>query len=205
MPCRSGRLVPERRPSVRVRRPRGHRRGILDHPGGISARILVEPPGTPFISIHAGGPALGRFLADQDFSGGNTFTASSPVSTAGVADAAPAGIYASERAGEHGTGFSYAIPGLEPGRAYTVRLHFAEIYYTAKAQREFGIAINGTTLQTGFDIVAAALAPRVAVVRDFPATDSAEGRIVIALLPQLDVPKLSGLEILNVATPPPTR
>ena len=58
---------------------------------------------------------------------------------------------------------------------YTVRLHFAEIYWTAAGQRRFNVAINGTQVLTNFDIFATAGANK-ALVRDFSATPTRADR-----------------------------
>lgn len=52
--------------------------------------------------------------------------------------------------------FTYTIPGLTPGVTYAVRLHFAELTWTAAGQRVFNVAINGTTVLSDFDIFATA-------------------------------------------------
>src|SRR4051794_40317063 len=82
---------------------------------------------TPVYQINCGGGALSPFTADQFASGGSTWTANVTVSTSGVANAAPAGVYQSERYGNH----SYTFASLTPGASYTARLHFAETKFTA--------------------------------------------------------------------------
>ena len=91
--------------------------------------------------IDSAGGAVGTFVADTDFTGGTATIVTQAVSTAGVANAAPMAVYQSRRTGN----FSYNLPGLTSGASYTVRLHFAEVYYTAAGQRTFNVAINGTT------------------------------------------------------------
>ena len=75
---------------------------------------------------------------------------------------------------------TYTIPGLTAGANYTVRLHFAELYFSAAGDREFNVAINGTTVLTNFDIYATAKANFTAVVEQFTATANSSGDIVIA-------------------------
>lgn len=60
-----------------------------------------------------------------------------------------------------------------------MRLHFAEIHYTAVNQRKFHVDINGTRVLTNFDKVAAAGGPFKAIVRDFTTTASPSGEIVV--------------------------
>ncbi len=169
--------------------------------GGIAGKgtVSVSAAGGGVMAINAGGPGVANFAADDDFSGGNAYSSSTAVSTAGIAKAAPAAVYQSER---YANTMSYAIPGLAGGGSYTVRLHFAEIYWTAVGKRVFNVAINGTTVLSDFDIVAAAGGPGIAVVRSFAATASSSGEIVIAFTTVVDNAKLSGLEIIGAGSAP---
>jgi len=91
----------------------------------------------------------------------------------GVGGAAPQAVYQSER---QGPSVGYDVPGLTPGGAYTVRLHFAEIDGAAPGQRTFNVAIQATPVLTGFDI-AAAVGANHAVVETFAATADSHGRL----------------------------
>jgi hypothetical protein len=82
------------------------------------------PERTP-LAIDSGGGAAGSFLADTDVSGGSTYSTTAAIDTSGVTNPAPQAVYQTERYGN----FTYTIPGLTPGASYTVRLHFAEIYW----------------------------------------------------------------------------
>ncbi|HXU80852.1 MAG TPA: PQQ-dependent sugar dehydrogenase [Polyangia bacterium] len=155
--------------------------------------------GTRVFQINSGGGAVSPFAADQSFSGGNSFSASAAVSTAGVANAAPAAVYQSERYGN----FSYTLGGLTAGAAYTVRLHFAEIFWTAAGQRRFNVSINGSQVLTNYDIFVAAGGALKAVVVDFPATASGSGQIVVQYTTVTDNAKASGIELLTAGAPPP--
>jgi len=85
----------------------------------------VEALGT-VTRINAGsGETFGEFRGDGFFSGGFDSSLDNVVSTDGVANAAPAEVYKSERWGD----FTYTFSGLTPGAMYVVRLHFAEIYF----------------------------------------------------------------------------
>jgi hypothetical protein len=93
--------------------------------------------------------------------------------------------------------FTYTIPNLTPGSAYKVRLHFAELAFSAPGQRIFSVAVNGTTVLTNFDIVAAAGGGRKAVIEEFTPTANASGQIVISYIKgSADYPKSSGIEII---------
>src|SRR5271155_4426493 len=111
------------------------------------------------VAIAAGGPAESNsgggdysFVADEDFSGGGdnqVVTATINLTQPG-ANAAPMGVYQHARAGVS----TYTIPGLTAGAQYSVLLHFAETYFTAAGDREFNVAINGTSVLTNLDIYA---------------------------------------------------
>jgi hypothetical protein len=151
-----------------------------------------------FVAINSGGPAVSNsgggdvsFVADEDVIGGGTDTSANTITTAGIANAAPAAVYQSERAGA----FTYTIPGLVAGSTHTVLLHFAEFYWTAAGKRVFNVAINGTTVLSNFDIYAVAGANK-AVVEQFTATANSSGQIVISYTNgTADQPKSSGIEI----------
>ena len=98
------------------------------------------PPASTVYQINSGGGASGGFIADADASGGGTYSTSAAVTTAGVANAAPPAVYQTERFGN----FAYTLPNLTPGASYTLRLHFAEIYWTAAGKRLFNVAVNGS-------------------------------------------------------------
>ena len=148
---------------------------------------------TPVLQINAGSGAAGTFAADTDVSGGNTFTSSGAVSTQGVADPAPQAVYQSERYGN----FTYTLPNLTPGASYTLRLHFAEIFWSSTGQRVFNVSVNNAAVLSNFDIVAAAGGANKAIVETFPATADSSGKITVTFTTVKDNAKLSGLELLH--------
>ena len=148
---------------------------------------------TPVYRINSGGSAASPFTADQYYSGGTASSTTSAITMTGVTNPAPQAVYQSER---YGT-FSYTLPGLVVGAQYTVRLHFAEIYWTASGKRTFNVVINGTTVLTNYDIFAAAGGQYRAVVREFTATADAQGRIVINFNTVVNNAKSSGIEIIR--------
>jgi len=143
--------------------------------------------------IHAGGGAVSPFAADQFAVGGSVYSTSAAVTTSGVANAAPAEVYQTERYGDT----TYTFDGLRAGAPYTVRLHFAEIYWTSANSRLFDVAVNSTRVLNSFDIYAAAGAQNKAVVRDFATTASPSGQIAVALSSIKDNAKVSAIEILQ--------
>jgi hypothetical protein len=156
------------------------------------------PPGpTPTVgpvSINAGGGAVDPFVADADVSGGTAATNwTGAINTSGVTNPAPQAIYQSERYGA----MTYTIAGLVPATLYTVRLHFAENYFTRVRQRVFNVAINGTTALGNFDIFAAARKAHKAVVREFTVAANASGEIVIAFTNGTNNALINGIQVLQ--------
>ena len=145
------------------------------------------------MQINAGGPAAAPFAADADFAGGTTVTTTKTVDLSGVTSPAPEAVYQSNRYGN----FSYAVGGLTAGAAYTVRLHFAETYWTTAGSRVFNVTINGTPALTNFDIIAAAGAAEKAVVEQSTATADSSGRITLVFATVKDNAQVNAIEILR--------
>jgi hypothetical protein len=151
---------------------------------------------TPVVQIDAGsGGGVAPFSADVDFSTGTGFSSSATIDLSTAANAAPAAVYQSCR---WAPSFSYTIPGLTAGGHYTVRLHFAELTWTAAGQRKFNVSINGTSVLSAFDIFAASGARNKAVVEQFTAVANTAGQVVIAFTQAgADNPEVNGIEILH--------
>ena len=129
---------------------------VITHSGqGGSANVTLSSQGlTPVYRINAGGPqvtnAIGTFSADAYFTPGSTYSTATPV-TAPINDA----IYRTERGSSTNNGtFGYAFPVTNG--AYTVILHFAEIFYTTAGKRIFDVSMEGTKVLDNYDIVAKA-------------------------------------------------
>jgi hypothetical protein len=144
------------------------------------------------VSLNAGGGAAGAFISDGYFSGGNTGSTTSTITTTGVTNPAPQAVYQSERYGD----FSYTMTDLMPGATYTVRLHFAEIYWTASGKRLFNVQINGAQVLTNFDVYARAGGKNKAVVRQFTPTADSSGQITIRFISVVNFAKVSGIELI---------
>jgi len=166
--------------------------GISAKSGEVSTTPAVTAS-TPVYQINAGGGQAGTFSADRNVSTGGTYIVSAPISTTGVTNAAPPAVYQSERFGN----FTYTLPNLTPGASYTLRLHFAEIYWTAAGQRVFNVAVNGQPALTNFDIFAAAGGANKAVVETLPVTADASGKVTVTFTTVKDNAKISGLELLH--------
>jgi beta-galactosidase len=154
---------------------------------------------TAVYRINSGGGAVGAFSADQYASGGHTWSDGS-VSTAGVANAAPAAVYQSERYGN----FAYTFPGLTPGARYVTRLHFAETKWNRAGARVFNVSVNGAPVLSNFDIFASAGLNK-ALVRDFDVTASSGGQITVQYSTVTDNAKSSAIEILSNSEAEPSQ
>jgi beta-galactosidase len=142
--------------------------------------------------INCGGSAVSPFAADGYYSGGSTSSTTSAITITGLTNPAPAAVYQKERYGA----VTYTFPNLISGASYNVRLHFAELYWTASAKRRFNVAINGSQVLANFDIYATAGAAKKAVIREFTATANSSGQIVITFTNVTDNATICGIEIL---------
>jgi Malectin domain/Glycosyl hydrolase family 81 C-terminal domain/Putative Ig domain/Malectin-like domain len=172
--------------------------------GSATLVLGVQPApsgtGTIALAVNCGGTASGSFVADNYYTGGTPTTTTGTITTTGVTNPAPAAVYQSNRYGA----FSYTLPGLTANTAYTVRLHFAETYWTAAGKRVFNVSINGTSALANFDIYAAAGAANKAYVQSFTATANASGQIVIATTNVTDNAQINGIEIDAAAASSPS-
>ena len=163
--------------------------------GGISgtASVTVSSTPTTVYQINCGGSASSPYTADQYCSGGTARKVTNSINTTGVTNPAPQAVYQAER---YGT-VTYTFPSLTSGAQYTVRLHFAELYWTASGKRKFNVAINGTTVLSNYDIYAATGARYKAVVREFTATANTSGQIVINFTNVTDNATIEGIQIIR--------
>ena len=141
--------------------------------------------------------AVSPFTADQYFSGGTQSSYSKTITVSGVANAAPAAVYQTERYGNS----TYTFPGLTASSSYTVRLHFAELYWTAAGKRLFNVTINGAAVLSRLDLYATIGSQYKAYVRDFTATANSSGQIVVAFTSVTDNATISGIEIVAATDP----
>jgi hypothetical protein len=144
-------------------------------------------------AIDAGGGAAGSFVADTGFNQGNQYSdTSTSITTSGVSNPAPQGVWQSCR---WYSSFTYTLTGLTAGKAYTLKLDWAELTWTAAGQRKFNVAINGSTVLSGFDVYATG-GYKTAVQKQFSVTANSSGQIVIAFTQGgADNPFISGIEL----------
>jgi hypothetical protein len=160
-------------------------------PGDFAEAVYHIGSGTVY-AVNSGGSASGAFTADNYFSGGNTYSTTHAIDRSKVTNPAPEAVYQSERYGN----ITYSFPNLTPGTSYKMRLHFAEVYWTAAGSRVFNVAINGTKVLSNFDIYAAAGGQYVAIVKEFTAKADASGNLTIAYQTVVDNAKSSGIEVI---------
>jgi hypothetical protein len=163
----------------------------LDVFGELASGPPPPPPPGGF-QINSGGPAASPFTADSNVTGGSTASVTHAITTTGVTNPAPQAVYQSNRYGN----FTYAFPGLTAGASYTVRLHFAEEYWTTAGSRTFNVLINGTQVLTSFDILATAGAEYKAVVQQVTIPAGSSGQITIQFVTVKDNAQVNGIEIL---------
>jgi outer membrane protein assembly factor BamB len=143
------------------------------------------------VQINSGGPAGSPFVADEDFAGGSTINHANTIDLSGVTNPAPMTVYQTARIGN----FAYTVPGFVAGTSHTVRLHFAETYFSTKGSRVFNTSINGTQVLSDFDIFATAGAKNKAVIEQFSESANSSGDYVITFTSVVNNSLVSGIEI----------
>jgi len=155
------------------------------------------------VRINAGGEAVSygeaSFIADAYFDGKTIAYTNQRVSE--IASTEQDALYLSERTGERNlVPFSYNIP-LTNGE-YTIRLHFAEIYWGATGggpggpnQRVFDVSLEGTPVLTNFDINQE-VGSMTATIKTFTVqVDDQELNLDFSA--DINRPKLSAIEVLG--------
>jgi hypothetical protein len=146
---------------------------------------------SPVFQINAGGPAVTPFVADKDFTGGATINHANTIDLSGVTNPAPMAVYQTARVGN----FTYTLPGFTAGSSHTVRLHFAETYFSAAGSRKFNVKINGAQVLSAFDIFAAAGAKNKGIVQQFTINANASGQYIVQFTSVVNQSLLSAIEI----------
>ena len=186
-----------------ARRPAARPLAATDFPFSMSAyegmAASTDLPDTA-IRINCGGDAIGPFVGDCFFEGGQTARRDNTVD-ATPAHAAPADVYQSERYGS----FVYRIPlpMLPGGRDYRVRLHFAEIADDGAGKRLMDIRLNGRNRLSRYDLFAE-VGMNKAAVKDFlNIRPDQDGAVTVAISASPDSPdgnaKISAIEVVAMA------
>ena len=155
------------------------------------ASAMTQSGTTSTVQINSGGPAVSPFVTDVDFTGGGTISHANTIDLSGVTNPAPMAVYQTARVGN----FSYTIPGFPAGSTHTVRLHFAETFFSSTGSRTFNVSVNGTQVLTNFDIFAAAGAKNKAVLESFTVNANANGQYVIQFTSVVNQSLVSGIEV----------
>lgn len=162
----------------------------------LSATTTPPPPVlTPVYQINCGGGAVAPFAADGYDNAHLVYTNTAAVNLSTVAHPAPQAVYQSQAYSN--SPLVYTFPNLTPGATYSVRLHFAELYYTGSNQRLFSASLNGQSLFTNLDLVATTGGRSVGLERDYTTTANSSGQIVLTLTPVLKSAVINGIEILK--------
>jgi len=161
--------------------------GIFSISLGSAPRAFADPSNAGGVSIDAGGSGDGgSFVADEYYS--SSLTATNTTGSNGDIDFSQTVTHPIPQADWNTYRYlanTYTIPDLVVGGAYQVRLYFLDWYFTQVGQREFNVAINGTTVLSDFDIVQAAVnaggdGEYIGVEEDFNETADSNGDITIA-------------------------
>ncbi|MDB4982750.1 MAG: bamB 2 [Myxococcales bacterium] len=154
-----------------------------------SATTLAGATGS--LLINCGGLAAAPYVADQGFTGGTTLSHANTIDVSTVTNPAPTAVYQTGRLGT----FSYTLPGFLAGSTHTLRLHFAETYFSTAGSRTFNVTLNGAAALTNFDILQVTGAKNKATVQSFTAAANANGAYVIQVTTVVNNGLLSGIEI----------
>lgn len=124
-------------------------------------------------------------------------SSSTTINTSLVTNPAPTAVYQNWAQASSGVGNTLAYQIPVPDGTYTIRLDFSEPYYSGTGSRIFDIILNGTTVQSAFDIAATAgNATNKAVAETFTVTASSGSGISLVLKNDTSNPALlNGFEI----------
>jgi predicted alpha-1,2-mannosidase len=173
--------------------PTGYKYAALPTPSSDKPVLLALP-----IRVVCGeDDPVENFVPDPNMVTGSTNRTGRVRIDTSAPNAAPARVYMSER---YASDFTYKFP-VPKDRAYTVRLHFAEIFDGEKGMRIENISLNGKLVLPNFDIFAEAGGMNKAVVREFKdVKPNADGTITIRIQAAPNSPdqnaKISAIEIL---------
>jgi hypothetical protein len=155
--------------------------------------------GTPadHFKINCGGAPVDNFDADGYFAGGKAGGPKNDLIDTSATNAGPAAIYQTERWDD--SGYTFPMKPLSAGRAYTMRLHFAETTFNAAGKRAFNVVLNGKQVLSDFDVFQESGGKDKVLVKEFSGiTPDEKGNIVIKFQTgSADKPKINAIEILN--------
>ena len=147
------------------------------------------------VRINSGAGATGDWTADTGVSGAGGGKGITSVAIENAGDV-PAAVYQSRR---YGSTVAYNVD-IPDGR-YTVRLHFAELYWNVPGKRIFNVSLEGQPALTNYDIVADAGAMNRAVVQTFENVE-VTGGLQIQGVGLVGVAQFNGIEVISAQTVP---
>ncbi|QMU28764.1 choice-of-anchor tandem repeat GloVer-containing protein [Adhaeribacter radiodurans] len=162
-----------------------------------SKTVIITVGQASMVRINAGGSAvatsLGKFSADTYFSGATSISSTASAIGNTINDA----LYQdNRRATNNGGNFEYSIP-IRNG-AYTVKLHFAEIFHITTGKRKFNVSAEGVSWLSNYDIFAAAGGARKALIVTKSIIIS-DGILNVRFISIVDKACVSAIEVLPVA------
>jgi trimeric autotransporter adhesin len=161
--------------------------------------VGAAPGTTTDLAINSGGAAVGNFVADEDFNGGDVATSTANVTLG--SNSAPEAVYLSERY----VPFTYVLTDLIADAPYTVNLHFAETYWTGPGDRIFNVVINGKQVLANLDVFKTAGGENIAYDPQFTASADKYGQIIVQFIyGGVDQPFINGIEAVKSGNPPAT-
>jgi hypothetical protein len=150
----------------------------------------TAPTFTP-ICVDSGGAAY-TDSTGQAWSADTAFTGGYPYSTAAtIRNTTASALYQTVR---YGPSFQYLF--TVPNGSYTVTLKFAEPYFLSSGSRVFNVAINGSSVLSGFDIVTHAGGSFTAYDQSFPVTVTG-GQILIQFTSVVDNALVNAIKITS--------
>eukprot|EP00170_Pyropia_yezoensis_P007161 contig_29223_g7183 len=159
-------------------------------------------PAPAVLAINAGnGGGSGPFAADNPaaYVSGAATTSYTIVSGPITGTTRPA-LFTTQRYASSGGAFTYTLP--LPAGAYTVTLHWAEVWSGAYApgRRMLDVAVGGVTVETGLDIFVASGGARTALVRSYPAAVEGGGGLAVTFTSKVQNAFVSAIEVHRGST-----
>ncbi len=168
--------------------------------GATNVLYRVNAGGGPVQSTDAG-PDWADGSGSANVSGGNNAGWSPvPAVDATVPAGTPRSIFDSERWAAQS--WTFPVPS---GATVKVRLYYANrcTCTSGVGQRVFNVAINGTTVQSSYDIVAD-VGDQTGTMKEFPnVTAGADGAVHVDFANQVENPLINGIEIVRTDVPAP--
>ena len=123
--------------------------GQVGLPGKYDIGAFEYQPPTPEVyrKLNCGGAAVSGWEADAGWSGSADIGAGSSAAAIANAGIVPAAVYQTRR---YGSNLTYTV--AVPDGTYNVRLHFAELFWTAANKRVFDLWLEGVNMLPGLDI-----------------------------------------------------